>query len=379
MNIEQSQENTINTCLTKRNHSQLEFLEELPANPERNYILLTSSKDCNINSYSLKDKSGKCPEQIGQIKDSWVSKMKITPDGEFLFTASGNYLKQWSMKTGNLIRGYERVTNDSVISCMDICPNGNFLLVGYYNGHIEQWSIRMQRLVHDYGMQHHNSLMDLKISPDGKHFFTSGKDGKISHFNLKKKKLMKEYIDYQKGDINCLQITPDSKFLYSASNIDGLKKLDIQKKKLAQTYPELPGGWVNKMAITPNGKFLFTGSFEGVVNRICCQTNLLDKHHGKLHHNWVTSLQVSPDGQNVFSCSWDGNLKQWNGETGEVLKDFSEPHSGEQIDSMTITEIKHKAEMLGDEIEDCCGAFSDSGSTDDGMPDKPIKKLKCQE
>lgn len=86
-----------------------------------------------------------------------ISCMKISPDGNYLFTGHYKTVKQWNLKNGKLVYhydGYEfygqKQTNgisSSYITCIDISNSSKYLLTYSDDGILIKWNLETKQVI----------------------------------------------------------------------------------------------------------------------------------------------------------------------------------------------------------------------------------------
>lgn len=136
----------------------------------------------------------------------------ISPDGKIIAGGSGNFIKLWNPRTGELVR----------------------MLLG-----------------------HSKRVNAIAISPDGKILASGSDDCTIKIWHLDTGKLLRTLTGHVYG-VTAVAISPDSKTLVSG-NWRTIKLWNLHTGKQLHTLDE-DGGWVDFVGFSPDGKKIITRS-----------------------------------------------------------------------------------------------------------------------
>ncbi|EEF60702.1 c-type cytochrome domain-containing protein [Pedosphaera parvula] len=204
------------------------------------------------------------------------------------------------------------------INGVTFSPDGNFVFTasgepGIY-GEVHQWKVADGSVVHRC-TGHKDAIYALALSPDGKILATGSYDQKIILWNVETGKEIKTLSGHN-GAIFGLAFRPDGKILASASADRTVKLWDVATGERRDTLSQ-PTKEVYAVAFSPDGKRLMAG---GVDNRIriwqisetAAETTneLLDSKFA--HEGSILNLAFSSDGKTLVSSAEDRTVKLWN-------------------------------------------------------------------
>jgi WD40 repeat protein len=197
-------------------------------------------------------------------------------------------------------------------------PDGKFLFAasgepGIY-GEVHQWNVADGTLVHSF-TGHKDAIYTAALSPNGKILATGSYDQKIILWDVETGKEIKTLSGHN-GAVFGLAFRPDGKILASASADRTVKLWDVASGERRDTLLQ-PTKEVYAVAFRPDGKRLMAG---GVDNRIrvweisesAAETTntLLDSKFA--HEGSILNLAFSNDGRTLVSSAEDRTVKLWN-------------------------------------------------------------------
>ena len=126
------------------------------------------------------------------------------------------------------------------------------------------------------------------------------------------------------GSVSSVNFSPDSAIAVTGSWKEG-RAYDIQSGKLLHTFLPKRPSYVIISAVAPDGKTVFTGAGDGTTREWNLQTGEMIREWG--HWKDVEDLDFSPgSGRYVATSAADRTAKLWDRETGEKIVEL--PHNG---------------------------------------------------
>ncbi len=111
--------------------------------------LRTGSVDKHVKRISVKKRE--VDKHLGQVCDDWITRIKITADGERLFVGDEEgHLKLISSRDGQVIKDFGRA-HYSDITGIIITVDQKFFLTSSMDGELKQWNYEDNTLVRDHG------------------------------------------------------------------------------------------------------------------------------------------------------------------------------------------------------------------------------------
>ena len=246
--------------------------------------------------------------------DASIISIKISPDGNTIFTGSGdNTVRLWDLK-GNLLKVIETHEENinSVVRSVAISPDDKIILTGSDDGSARIWDLSGNLL--KVIKAHEEQIFSVAISPDGKNILTGSGDHTARLWDLSGN-LLKVFTGHKFG-ISSVAFSPDGKNILSGSGDYTARLWDLSGNLLKVFKTD---GNVYSIAFSPDGMKILTGSNDNIAQLWDLSGNLLQVFKG---HDWsISSVVFSPDGENILTGSWDQTARLWD-LSGNVLKVF---------------------------------------------------------
>ena len=299
----------------------------------------------------------KCLHTLTGHSDS-VTCLAISTNGKIIASGSYHKIKIWHLDTGELLQTLSLTSAAMAVTSIAISPDQTTLACA--NVEIEIWNLSTGEK--SCTLHPSDWVNCVAISPDGQILISAGGDpvrresnGSIQLWNLgTTNRLRTEYIG---SDISSIALSPNGQILAIASYDRW------ERKGIIELWDMGAAKWLScleqpmsvlSVAFTPDGQTLVSGSADWTIKQ-------WDLNTGKLirtltgHSEAVKSVAISPDGQVLASGSSDKTIKLWNLTTGELIH--------------TLTEHADKISSV---------AFSPDGQTIvSGSNDKTIKIWRC--
>ncbi|KAH6652182.1 HET-R [Truncatella angustata] len=247
-----------------------------------------------------------------------VSSVAISPDGQFVASASGDStVRIWDVETGaeqQVLKGH----TDHVTS-VAISSNSQFVASTSGDQTVRIWDVETgaERQVLK---GHTDSVTSVAISPDGQFVASASWDKTVRIWDVAtgaEQQVLKGHTD----SVTSVAISPDSQFVASTSGDQTVRIWDVDTGTEQQVLKGHTSS-VTSVAISPDGQFVVSASGDETV-RIWDVETATERQVLKGHTDFVTSVAISPDSQFVASASRDKTVRIWDVEMGaeqQVLK-----------------------------------------------------------
>ena len=208
------------------------------------------------------------------------------------------------------------------VSNIAFLRSGKEVIVGFYEGHVEQWNLETKQKVRDFEKAP-DSVLFLHLSDDDRRLLGGTTD---AHTSLVWSVKSGQIVQRLQGAVwgQCGAITPDGSKVFTRPEDLLIKMSSVSNNKTLQTYPnkkQADQGHVNAItcvALSPDGKQLFTGAWE---NQILIWDVKKGTLRGSLqgHTHYLESLDISADGRFLVSSSADRTVRFWDIKTRRLL------------------------------------------------------------
>jgi WD40 repeat protein len=311
-----------------RGHSG--FVQDVAMFPKSNRAI-SASDDGTLKIWDLESK-----EDLVEGHTKTVNSIAIPASGKFALTASDDYsLRIWDLDTGEELQALEG--HEDRVSKVAVTPDGQYAVsaAGFpyvvSNDHtLKTWDLKKGREL--YTLDDHKSpVTAVAVTPDGQYVVSAGHyENKLIVWDLKDGQKLHELSGHC-GYIHSLTITPDGKKVLSASEDEDLRLWDIEKGTLIHS---LAGhdGMVKPVAITSDGLLAVSADGPAFKNNYSLGGTspiLWDLEKGKAalsfhgHHGRITAVDITPDDKFVATASVDGTARIWDIQTGKELYIFT--------------------------------------------------------
>jgi WD40 repeat protein len=207
--------------------------------------------------------------------------MALSSDDQYVFTSKyekNDYIKQFSVETGQMIKAYGPIFENDIVLQITLTPDNEWLFAASWKGHLKQYSLRSQKLIHDYGQIHGER-------------------------------------------IGCLVTTRDSKWLITSVE-NHVRRISVKNRKIKKDFGQIHDhSRITNMQITAKGKKLLVGDFGGFLKLISSRDGAVIKDFGRAHSENITGIVISADQRYFFTSSLDGKLIQWDCKNNTLFKD----------------------------------------------------------
>ncbi len=278
--------------------------------------------------------------------------------GRFAITGTLQNLKIWNLAENNLPDIFKNFNN------VEKSPGGRFF-VGTGTGGMKLFDTKTFKETHSFWVhtvhkkgrsrkfnRRWKDIVLVKFEPDEEHFVTGNKSGTICRWNLLTRKVEHTFTPGHFGKIIALEIDRSGKFLLTAGSKDNYIRIwDIKNCRLLKTIEAVPQGYyqnnsLNSLAVDPKWRYVVSGDSIGNIRVFSLENGSLVhciKRPGKSTLNishyergvrvrqpiigyndtTVLALAIDPEGRFIVSGRRKGTLREWNLETGKLIKKLS--------------------------------------------------------
>ena len=210
-----------------------------------------------------------------KTKNSGISYIAFSPDGQYIAAASIRSIYVWRIGTSDSECVLGSSADGGWTNCFAFNPKRNIIVSASSTGIIEFWDFDLKKLVNSIA-GHDAPVYSIAFSPDGNRFVTGSKDKSIRIW------------DFETGEL--------------IQNLSG------------------HSGWVMKVSYSDDGNCLLSASDDKTIR-------IWDSKTGEPmktlvgHRGGVKCAAFSPDGKRVVSASiWDRTMRFWDAESGTLVK-----------------------------------------------------------
>ncbi|WNZ43808.1 AAA-like domain-containing protein [Leptolyngbya boryana CZ1] len=280
-------------------------------------VLITGLDDGTVRLWSSQD--GK-PIAVFKGSDKLIMSIDISPDGQQIAAATGNFIKIWSFD-GKLIRTL--TGHQATVWEVKFSPDGKSIASAGADNTVIVWNSEGSRIrtlknpvVSNEG---ENRLVGLAFSPDSKLLVAGDWYGNILWWD-NEGKLINTTSEHRNA-VDSLVFSPDGRMLASGSWDSTIKLWDMNGT-LLRTLPGHPSGTLS-IAFSPDGQQLFSGGEDDLIRVWQLSSEFVTILRG--HRASVWSVKLSPDGQTIISSGSDGTIKRWT-QSGQLLQRLPSEH-----------------------------------------------------
>jgi len=231
--------------------------------------------------------------------------------------------------------------NSSVISvCYE--SGGNFIASGDSDGIIKIWELKYGSEIfkfNDNDNNKKNTIFCIAFSPDGK-YISSGRSRTVKIWDIQGKKKIKQFND-AKYPIISLDYSHNGQYLVSGDDNSTIRVYNTIKGELIfEAYTEA-ANHISSVNFSPDDKFIVSGEWDGSI-RIWDAINgseIIELEGHKINEEVCnyTKVKYSPNGKFLVSGSWDQTIKIWNAETYEHIKTITFLIKGQRNKNGSVT------------------------------------------
>ncbi|MEO9802835.1 MAG: caspase family protein [Reichenbachiella sp.] len=215
------------------------------------------------------------------------------------------------------------------VTCLEISPDGKYLLSGGFDKRIRKWEIRRGKKVNEY-RGHLDTVNGLVFLNNGDSFVSSSKDGSIKIWHDDYNVPVRDFVFAHPYGVTSLDVSPDGKRIIS-SGFRQLKLWDLESLLDEKTF-DFNSTIFTKF--TNNQAFIYTGS-QGYVYQSDVSYNGTIANRIRFQFNSPTSkiksLKLSPSGKRIL-IGGDMMTRMWDLHTNKISWHLLESKTTDKIE-----------------------------------------------
>ena len=236
-----------------------------------------------------------------------VGLVAISPNNQFIATASDKTIRIWNASNGSLIHTM-RGSFYHLFS-LTISPDGRFIVPGTLDHPSPIWSVDSGTQL--YELKEHEGISSVAISPDSRFIVTGSSDGSARKWDARNGTLLNE-LKGHKEEIWSVAISPNSRYIITGSK-DGTARVWLAED--GSLLHELEGDSdyddiVSSLVVSPDSQLIITAA--GTVTRIWNAEDGILLHQLKEHELSINSVAISSDGRFIVTGSDDKTARIWD-------------------------------------------------------------------
>jgi len=289
------------------------------------------SADSNGTVKQLSLRQGEVVNDYGnKFHNKTIYAMTSTKNSKYIFTGdeAGN-LRQISVVDGEVVKDYGKIFKATVTS-MTTSPDSRYLLCGDENGNIKQYDCQLRTMVREFKKALPGAALTIAVSPDSESFFTAGSQGHCKQFNINTGEVIRDFKKVHKGSIFSICVSADANYLFTSDKYGYVKQYSVKDGLLVKDYGKTHERFIYAMSTSGDAKWLFVTGNRGCMKQFDIKKQECHKDFGRVHEadSDICALIVGPNSQFMWSSDDAGNVKEWNCQTGELLREFNGLHNG---------------------------------------------------
>ena len=287
-----------------------DFIRSVDFSPDEK-LLVSGSDDTTVKVWDLE--TGKYIYNFS-LHNNIVRSVIFNPNGyEIISGSDDGQIRIWNIKTG---KPKQTLSQNSMVSSIDIDPKTGQIVAGYENQSIGLWK-ENQRL---HTWQGYTTLAGtVSFSPDDKILASTHDDRVIRLWNIKTGKCIKTLIGH-KHIIWQAIFSLDGKLLASGSSDKTIKIWNLKTGKCLKTLETGNNNWIFVVVFTHDDKFIIAAGTDYTVKIWEVATGRLVKIL-KGHTSLIAGIALNPKIPNILaSVSADRTIRVWNIDTGNCIK-----------------------------------------------------------
>jgi WD40 repeat protein len=246
-----------------------------------------------------------------------VNTLALSPNGQYLASASFGTIRIWNAKTGRPIETLNSVHSKKSVRALAVSPDSEILVSGGDDNKIILWSLKTRQRVLTIPA-HSARVNSIAFSSDGRIFASGSDDKTVRLWDAKTGRRLLTLTGHA-GPVNAIALSRDGQTLASGS---GDKTVRLWNLKTGEVRRILTGhaGAVNAVNFSPNGQVVASASTDNTIGlwnvRDGKRTRTL-----KGHSSWVRTIAFSPDNRSLVSGG--GDIIVWDWKTGKEKSSLS--------------------------------------------------------
>ena len=248
-------------------------------------------------------------------QSDWVHGMALSPDGQYLATASLDHsVKLSNFQSGALLHTYSHP--DQVFS-VDISADNQYVLTACNDNQTRLWGLATEQVVQWYSA---GSVKSAALSPDSLYVATGSRDHIAGVFDRATAAEIRQFIGHT-DHVKDVRLSSDNRYLVSRAADGSARLWDVTTGQTIREFTNGSGISVWDLAITPDNLYLLTGNRGGTCTQWELQTGSVVRTFAG-HTSSVRSICINPGGRYLASGSMDGTARVWEIATGQQLAMF---------------------------------------------------------
>jgi len=245
--------------------------------------------------------------------DDWIVSMAVSPDGEWLVSASHDKtLKIWEVPSGNCRATLTGHTNE--IRSVTITPDGKQIISGAHDHTIRVWNSSNGKQLAKWKASKH-FVLSVTAMPDNRRVISSGagNDPNLRIWEIATKKQLA--VIANPSHSNCVAVTRNGGYAIVGGNDAITRYFNLESGECLFARKSHTDS-INSVQLTHDDKFAITGSADKTVKiwnletKACVGT--LEGHEEEIH-----SVAISLDGSLIASTGFiDNTVRLWDWKTG---------------------------------------------------------------
>ncbi len=211
------------------------------------------------------------------------------------------------------------------------------------------------------------AMLACRFDPTGKIVAAGGMNGQITRCAVADGKLTAPiHANGHASWVAALAWHPQGRWLYAGDYGGRVIAWDMHAETPAASWTQdAHRGWIRSVAVSPDGRYVATAGNDKVV-RVWTSMDARQARELPGHAEHIYSLAFHPSGQFLVSADLKGNLKQWDVETGQLVRDVVVKDLFVQQQQLRLGGVR----CLGFSRDGkwlLCGGMSGFGSIGDGI------------
>ena len=208
--------------------------------------------------------------------------------------------------------------HEESINCLVYSPDGKQLVSGSKDGKVKIWDV-----AHSY-----TEIKTLAVSREAISGLSFSHDGTMIAIGTYKKLLILNAISLKKIStikkahttfVKAVHFTSDDNFLVSSSwKENSLMMWSVEKGKLKKVRKFAESNWTDDADFTTDGKYIVSVNHDNTAKQWDVQTgNVVRTFAG--HTDWIYALKITSDQKLLITASIDNTLHLWDMNSGRLL------------------------------------------------------------
>jgi WD40 repeat protein len=210
-------------------------------------------------------------------------------------------------------------------------------------------------------------MLSCRFDPTGKIIAAGGMNGQITRCILAEEKLSAPvHAPGHLSWVSALAWHPQGRWLYAGDHGGRIVAWDMQAETPQIVWTQdAHRGWIRSVAVSPDGRYVASAGNDKII-RVWTSMDSRKARDLIGHAEHIYSLAFHPSGQFLVSGDIKGNLKQWDVETGQVVRELVVKEMFVQQQQLRLGGVRCLS-FSRDGKWIVCGGMSGFGSIGDGI------------